>query len=453
MPRRREATWKAGVDVLSFGATKGGALAAEAVVFFDPARGADMAERRKRGGHLLSKHRFLAAQFEAYLADDLWLELARHANAMADRLAAGLTAAGLAPVWPVEANEVFVALPRAIDARLKAAGANYYPWPTDALPAVQIGRRRDAGAPGHVVRHHGRTMSIASWPRARILMPRRRPSCAPIAGYGQRVADKCRRAAKPSTRCNSRSGVELRVDTQRRSNHNRGVVLATEDRALRGSLALAVMASVTGLAQPVPPPQAGSSIPAMRRMPPHEILTIVRSTGMEPVSRPIRQGPAYVLRALDPAGEEVRVIVDARRRIVEVATVMMPRYAVMPPPYGRPPRPIPMVPDGYGPNARIAGPPPSPDAAPSGLGRAARPGRLTLLPPACANPAAQAGPPPLPRPRPKVAATEAPAAQPPAPGTALDRAGEGQQRERQHRRDPGAGRAHRNARVSASGGA
>ena len=106
-----QATWKAGVDVLSFGATKGGALAAEAVVFFDPARGADMSERRKRGGHLVSKHRFIAAQIEAYLADDLWLRLARHANAMADRLASGLAAAGLHPVWPVEANEVFVALP------------------------------------------------------------------------------------------------------------------------------------------------------------------------------------------------------------------------------------------------------------------------------------------------------------------------------------------------------
>jgi threonine aldolase len=130
-----DATWKAGVDVLSFGATKGGALAAEAVVFFDPARGANMAERRKRGGHLISKHRFVAAQIEAYLADDLWLKLARHANAMADRLATGLAAAGLAPVWPVEANEVFVALPPWIDAGLKAAGASYYPWTTDALPS------------------------------------------------------------------------------------------------------------------------------------------------------------------------------------------------------------------------------------------------------------------------------------------------------------------------------
>ena len=128
-----DATWRAGVDVLSFGATKGGALAAEAVLFFDPARGAHMSERRKRGGHLISKHRFVAAQLEAYLAGDLWLELARHANAMADRLAAGLAAAGLVPVWPVEANEVFVALPPRIDARLTAAGASYYRWKTDAL--------------------------------------------------------------------------------------------------------------------------------------------------------------------------------------------------------------------------------------------------------------------------------------------------------------------------------
>jgi threonine aldolase len=128
-----DATWKAGVDVLSFGATKGGALAAEAVVFFDLARGANMQERRKRGGHLISKHRFVAAQIEAYLAEDLWLKHARHANAMADRLAAGLAAAGLAPVWPVEANEVFVPLPARIDERLKAAGAGYYPWNTDAL--------------------------------------------------------------------------------------------------------------------------------------------------------------------------------------------------------------------------------------------------------------------------------------------------------------------------------
>ncbi len=121
-----EMTWRSGVDVLSFGATKGGALAAEAVVVFDPARAAFMGERRKRAGHLLSKHRFIAAQMLAYLEGDRWLALARHANAMAHRLARELAAVGLPPVFPVEANLVFVALPRALDARLKAAGATYY---------------------------------------------------------------------------------------------------------------------------------------------------------------------------------------------------------------------------------------------------------------------------------------------------------------------------------------
>jgi threonine aldolase len=126
-------TWRAGVDVLSLGVTKVGALAAEAVVFFDPPRAAFMAERRKRAGHLLSKHRFIAAQFAAVLAQDRWLALARHANAAADRLAGALAAIGLAPVWPVEANLVFVALPRALDARLKAAGARYYVRPSESL--------------------------------------------------------------------------------------------------------------------------------------------------------------------------------------------------------------------------------------------------------------------------------------------------------------------------------
>ena len=130
-----ELTWRAGVDVLSFGATKGGALAAEAVIFFDPARAGGMQERRKRGGHLLSKHRFLAVQVEAYLADDLWLDLARHANRMADRLVERLGAAGIKPVWPVEANEVFVPLSAEADRRLKAAGASYYPWTSVSLPA------------------------------------------------------------------------------------------------------------------------------------------------------------------------------------------------------------------------------------------------------------------------------------------------------------------------------
>jgi len=129
-----EATWKAGVDVLSFGATKGGAMAAEAIVFFDKERAAGFDRRRKRGGHLLSKHRFVAAQMEAYLTDDLWLRLARHANTMADRLSDRLAAAGLPPVWPVEANEVFALMSRGVCDRLKAKGAAFYERLPDNLP-------------------------------------------------------------------------------------------------------------------------------------------------------------------------------------------------------------------------------------------------------------------------------------------------------------------------------
>ncbi|MEX0589864.1 MAG: low specificity L-threonine aldolase [Xanthobacteraceae bacterium] len=129
-----EATWKAGVDVLSFGATKCGALAAEAVIFFDPKRAQGMPSRRKRGGQLISKQRYIAAQFDAFLRDDLWLELARHANAAAARLAKGLTEIGLKPVWPVEANEAFIVLSPEHDRRLKAAGATHAPWQSEFLP-------------------------------------------------------------------------------------------------------------------------------------------------------------------------------------------------------------------------------------------------------------------------------------------------------------------------------
>ncbi len=123
-------TWKAGIDVLSFGATKNGALAAEAVVFFDPRMAADFAFRRKRGGHLFSKMRFLSAQLEAYLDGGLWLRLARQANDMAARLAAGLgQVEGGALRFPVEANEIFVRLPAATLARLRAAGAAFQRWP------------------------------------------------------------------------------------------------------------------------------------------------------------------------------------------------------------------------------------------------------------------------------------------------------------------------------------
>jgi threonine aldolase len=125
-----EATWKAGVDILCLGATKNGALGAEAIVAFDDSLAQELALRRKRGGHLWSKMRFLSAQLLAYLSDDLWLRNARQANAMADRLAKGLLAIrGVKLVQPVEANELFVALPPAVIAGLREKGFAFYDWP------------------------------------------------------------------------------------------------------------------------------------------------------------------------------------------------------------------------------------------------------------------------------------------------------------------------------------
>ncbi|MDQ0475395.1 threonine aldolase family protein [Labrys wisconsinensis] len=128
-----EITWKAGVDALSFGGTKNGALMAEAVVFFDPALARDFDWRRRRGGHVVSKARLISAQFLALLEDGHWLDLARHANAMAARLAEGLRTAGHRIPWPTQANEVFPVLPRPLIARLQAAGAAFYEWPTQSL--------------------------------------------------------------------------------------------------------------------------------------------------------------------------------------------------------------------------------------------------------------------------------------------------------------------------------
>lgn len=122
-------THAAGVDALSLGGTKNGCLALEAVVFFDPDRACDFSFRRMRAGHLWSKHRFLAAQMLAWLQGDLWLQLARHANAAAAELAASFQAAGFAPLVPVRANEVFLRLPRPMTARLRTAGLRAADWP------------------------------------------------------------------------------------------------------------------------------------------------------------------------------------------------------------------------------------------------------------------------------------------------------------------------------------
>ncbi|MDH3742307.1 MAG: low specificity L-threonine aldolase [Hyphomicrobiales bacterium] len=125
-----EMTWKAGIDALSFGATKNGALGLEAVIFFDAALAEDFAYRRMRGGQLFSKGRYLGAQMEAYLKDDLWLDNARRANAHAGRLAAGLAEVpGIRVPLGADANLVFPILPRTLHDELKAAGAVYHLWP------------------------------------------------------------------------------------------------------------------------------------------------------------------------------------------------------------------------------------------------------------------------------------------------------------------------------------
>jgi threonine aldolase len=123
-------TWRAGVDILSFGATKNGALAAEAVVVFDDKMGRELPFRRKRAGHLFSKSRFFAAQFHAWLDDDLWRRNAMQANRMARRLANGLGKLnGVILAHPVEANEIFACLPDELAAALRNDGFLFLDWP------------------------------------------------------------------------------------------------------------------------------------------------------------------------------------------------------------------------------------------------------------------------------------------------------------------------------------
>jgi threonine aldolase len=117
-----------GVDVLSFGATKNGGMAAEAVVFLAPDLAADFRFRRKQGMQLASKMRYAAAQFIALLTDDLWRRNAAHANAMALRLAAAAAAVpGVRITRPVEANAVFAVPPARVVAPLQGRFP-FYVW-------------------------------------------------------------------------------------------------------------------------------------------------------------------------------------------------------------------------------------------------------------------------------------------------------------------------------------
>jgi len=120
-----EVTWRAGVDVLSFGFVKNGGMSAEALIFFDPAKAEVVPRLRKRAGHLLSKGRYLAAQILALLEDDLWLANARAANAAAAALA---KSAGTRLIYPVEANELFVRMTADDAAAILAQGFDFYDW-------------------------------------------------------------------------------------------------------------------------------------------------------------------------------------------------------------------------------------------------------------------------------------------------------------------------------------
>ncbi|MEJ6707797.1 MAG: low specificity L-threonine aldolase [Amylibacter sp.] len=122
-----EMTWKAGIDVVSFGGTKNGLLGVEAVIIFDPAKAFEFELRRKRGGHLFSKHRYLSAQMEAYLTNDLWLRLAKQANEAGAKLEAGLTKINSFEMNnPRQANMLFCKMSRAAHNRAVDGGAMYY---------------------------------------------------------------------------------------------------------------------------------------------------------------------------------------------------------------------------------------------------------------------------------------------------------------------------------------
>jgi threonine aldolase len=123
-----ELTWRNGVDALSFGLTKNGAINAEALILFGKARGDAAPYLRKRAGHLFSKQRYLAAQFVAMLENDSWLDLAARANDSASALAAVLGEAGCQVIYDVQGNEVFARLSGLQAAALQSAEIGFYPW-------------------------------------------------------------------------------------------------------------------------------------------------------------------------------------------------------------------------------------------------------------------------------------------------------------------------------------
>jgi threonine aldolase len=123
-------TTKRGIDVVSFGGTKNGCWCAEAIIFMNPEDATNMPYIRKRSGQVISKSRFIAAQFDAYLTNNLWMEMAAHANDMAAQLESVIHNSGkLKMAWQRDANEVFAITSREHFAKMQAAGAKFYDWP------------------------------------------------------------------------------------------------------------------------------------------------------------------------------------------------------------------------------------------------------------------------------------------------------------------------------------
>ena len=283
-------------------------------------------------------------------------------------------------------------LPARIDARLKAAGASYYPWTTRcAAERYGVAARRYAGAPGHVVRHHrGRGRSFCDNGRAllddvRVPVPKERPIPAIV------------QSGAPFTA----------IDARDREPRSGSRVLKQKIALCAGVLALSLTASASASAQPAPSPLLSRrpADPGAAALPPHESRrhrALDRARAVEPPDAP---GPTYVAaRGRSAPAGKFGSIVDARLgRILKVVPVLLPRYAALPPPppaYGRPAGRIAAVPDGYGPNSRIATLPPGRRRTAAGWSRAGPPPR---------SPAAR-GSPPLPRRAPAGASRPAAAA-------------------------------------------
>lgn len=134
-----EMTWKSGVDALSFGMTKNGALSAEAAVFFNKSDDCGFIYRRMRSGHLVSKMRFVSAQILAYLENSLWLKNADHANAMARRLYKGVVNSGnIEFVVPVQSNVMFAKIEKGLKDKLWAEGFRFYDETADGQQYTRL---------------------------------------------------------------------------------------------------------------------------------------------------------------------------------------------------------------------------------------------------------------------------------------------------------------------------